>query len=135
MSPMITQSEPNAYANLDGARVGLDASARKRADRLARATTDQMEAALGLLSMLDPEAFEIAFTAVPIASDDGGDDDDEPIPVCRECGGLVGIFPDHGLRWQHFGGDGATSGAQQIYEPGHDPAVTWILPDEDPDDL
>ena len=81
---------------------------------------------------LDPEAFEIAFTAVPIASDDVPH---EPIPVCRECGGLVGIFPDHGLRWQHFRGDGATSGAQQIYEPGHDPAVTWILPGEDPDDL
>jgi hypothetical protein len=130
MSPMITQSGPNAYANADGARAGLDASARKRADRLTRATTDQMEAALALLSMLDPEAFEIAFTAVLIASDDG-----EPIPVCRECDGLVGIFPDHGLRWQHFRGDGTTLGAQQIYEPGHDPAVTWILPGEDPDDL
>jgi hypothetical protein len=132
MSPMITQSGPNAYANLNGMRAGLDASARERADRLARATTDQMEAALALLSMLDPEAFEIAFTAVPIASDDS---DDEPVPVCRECGGLAGIFPDQGLRWQHFRGDGTTSGAQQIYEPGHDPAVTWILPDEDPDDL
>lgn len=122
----------NAYANLDGARTGLDASARKRANRLARATANQMEAALALLSMLDPEAFEIAFTAVPIASDDG---DDEPIPVCRECGGLVGIFPNYGLRWQHFRGDGTTFGAQQIYEPGHDPAVTWILPGENPDDL
>jgi hypothetical protein len=130
MSSMITQSGPDAYANLDGARAGLDASACRRADRLARATTDQMEAALALLSMLDPEAFEIAFTAVPIASDD-----DEPIPVCRECGGLGGIFPDQGLRWQHFRGDGTTSGAQQIYEPGHEPSVTWILPDEDPDDL
>jgi hypothetical protein len=129
---MITQSGPNAYANLDSARAGLDAYPRKRADQLARATTDQMEAALALLSMLDPEAFEVAFTAVPVGSDDG---DDEPIPVCRECRGLVGIFPDHGLRWQHFSGDGITSGVQQIYEPGHDPAVTWILPDEDPDDL
>ena len=126
MSPMITQSGPDAYVN-------PDASARERADRLARATTDQMEAALALLSMLDPEAFEIAFTAVPVAA--SGDCDDEPIPVCRECGGLAGIFPDHGLRWQHFRGDDATSGAQQIYEPGHDPAVTWILPDEGPDDL
>jgi hypothetical protein len=97
---MITQSGPNAYANLDGARAGLDASARKRAERLARATTGQMEAALALLSMLDPEAFEIAFTAVPVASDDG--DDIEPISVCRACGSLAGIFPDHGLRWQHF---------------------------------
>jgi hypothetical protein len=132
MSSMITQSGPNTYANLGGARAGLDASVCKRADRLARATAGQMEAALALLSMLDPEAFEIAFTAVPIATDAG---DDEPIPVCRECGGLVGIFPDQGLRWQHFRGDGTTFGAQQIYEPGHDPAVTWILPGEDPDDL
>ena len=83
MSPIITQSGPNPTA----AWASLDASARKRADRLARAAADQMEAALALLSMLDPEAFEIAFTAVPIASDDY--DDDEPIPVCRECGGLV----------------------------------------------
>jgi hypothetical protein len=124
MSSIITQS---------GAWASLDASARKRAGRLERATADQMQAALALLSVLDPEAFEIAFTAVPIASDDG--DGDEPIPVCRECGGLVGIFPDQGLRWQHFRGDGTTSGAQQTYEPGHDPAVTWILPGEDPDDL
>ena len=129
---MITQSGPNAHVDPDGARAGLDASARERADRLARVTADQMEAALALLSMLDPEAFEIAFTAVPIASDDS---DDEPISVCRECGGLAGIFPDHGLRWQHFRGDGTASGAQQIYEPGHDPAVTWILPDQGPDDL
>ena len=97
-----------------------------------KADTAQSVAAIALLSMLDPEAFGIAFTAVPIASDDG---DDDPIPVCRECGGLVGIFPDHGLRWQHFRGDDITSGAQQIYEPGHDPAVTWILPGEGPDDL
>jgi hypothetical protein len=55
--------------------------------------------------------------------------------VCRECGGLVGIFPDHGLHWQHFRGAGTTSGAQQIYEPGHGPAVTWILLGEDLDDL
>ena len=89
MSPMITQSGQNAHAN-------LDESARQRADRLARTTAGEMEAALALLSMLDPEAFEIALTGVPSAPADN----DEPIPVCRECGGLVGIFPDHGLRWQ-----------------------------------
>lgn len=133
MSSMMAQSRPNAHADLDGACAGLDASARERADRLARATADQMQAALGLLSMLDAEAFEIAFTAVPLAVDDG--DDDEPIPVCRQCGGLAGVFPDRGLRWQHIRGDGSTSGVQQIYQPGHAPEVTWILPDEDPYDL
>lgn len=124
MSPMITQSGQNAHAN-------LDKSARQRADRLARTTAGEMAAALALLSMLDPEAFEIALTAVPVAPAD----DDEPIPVCRECGGLVGIFPARGMQWQHFRGDGITSGAQQIYGPGHAPEVTWILPDDDLDDL
>jgi len=126
MGSMMTQSGPNVYAD-------LDASARKRADRLARATVGQLEAAPALLSMLDPEAFEIAFTAVPLAPADDGDD--EPIAVCRECGSLVGIFPDRGLHWQHFRGDGITSAAPQAYEPGHVPEVTWILPDEDLDDL
>jgi hypothetical protein len=47
----------------------LDAAARHRADRLAKATNDQIQAALAYLSMIDPEAFEIAFTAVaPAAS-------------------------------------------------------------------
>jgi len=132
MSSMMTQSGPNVHAHLDGTRAGLDAAARGRADRLARATSAQMEAALALLSMLDPEAFEIAFTAVPSPLGDG---DEEPVPVCRECGVRVGIFPDRALRWEHFRGDGLTSGAQQIYHPGHAPEVTWILPDEDPDDL
>jgi len=126
MSSMMTQSGPNAHAD-------LDAAARKRADRLASATVGQMQAALALLSMLDPEAFEIAFTAVPPAPSDDGDE--EPIAVCRQCGGLVGIFPDRGLRWLHFRGDGITSAAPQVYEPGHVPEVTWILPDEGPDDL
>jgi len=132
MSSMMTQSGPNAHANLHDVCMGLDAAARMRADRLARATAAQMETALALLSMLDPEAFEIAFTAAPATPHD---DDDEPIAVCRQCGGLAGIFPDRGLRWQHFRGGGIASAAQQIYDPGHAPEVTWILPDEDPDDI
>jgi len=132
MSSIITQSGLRSHARLDAACISLDAAARKRADRLARATVGQMEAALALLSMLDPEAFEIAFTAVAPADSDS---DSEPIPVCRQCSGLVGIFPDSGLRWQHFRGDALAFGAEQLYEPGHDPEVTWILPDEDPDDL
>jgi hypothetical protein len=125
LSSIMTQTGPNSPAN-------LDAVARKRADRLARTTPGEMEAALGLLSMLDPEAFEIAFTAV---STTRHDDDDKPIPVCRECGGLVAIFPDRGLLWLHVRGDGITSGARQTYDPGHAPVVTWILSDEDLDDL
>jgi hypothetical protein len=67
--------------------------------------------------MIDPEAFEIAFNAVTPADGDINEDE-EAI-----------------LNWQHFHGDGVTSGTQQIYDPGHPAEVAWILPDEDPDEL
>jgi hypothetical protein len=111
-----------------------DAAARNRADRLAKATPEQMEIALAYLSVIDCEAFEIAFTAVAAASDDDPGDD-EPFPVCRRCGSAVGIFPDQGLDWQHYTGDGITSGAQETYDPGHQPEVIWLLPNEDPANL
>jgi hypothetical protein len=55
--------------------------------------------------------------------------------VCRGCGAPVGIFLARGLQWQHFRGDGITSGAHEIYDPGHPADVAWILPGEAPDDL
>jgi hypothetical protein len=98
-----------------------------------------MESVLAFLSMIDPEAFEIAFTAVASrACETRGDattpEDEEPIPVCRQCGAPVGIFLAHGLQWQHYRGDSITSGTQQIYNPGHPAEATWLLPDEDPED-
>jgi hypothetical protein len=47
------------------------------------------------------------------------------VPVCRRCNRQVGIFLAHGLDWQHFNGDWTTSGAQEIYDPGHPVEVTW----------
>jgi len=124
MQTIIAQPGQHAHPN-------PDAAARQRRDRLAKATTDQMESALALLSMIDPEAFEIAFTAVT----DEIPEDAEAIPLCRQCGCLVGIFPDHGLQWQHFRGDLVMCGGQQIYDAGHAVEVAWILPDEDLEDL
>jgi hypothetical protein len=113
----------------------LDAAARHRADRLAKATSDQIQAALAYLSMIDPEAFEIAFTAVaPACTDDS--EDDEPIPLCRACGAPVGIFPELTLNWRHFRGAATASGPHSTYDPGHDPEVAWyLLPDETPEDF
>ena len=48
---------------------------------------------------------------------------------------MIGIFPDRGLQWRHFRGDGITSGAQETYNPGHAAQVTWILADEGPEEL
>jgi len=129
MQPIIAQSGNHAHANPDQA-------ARQRADRLAKATPGQIEKALAYLSMIDPEAFEIAFTAVTAPGDETQEDEDEePVPVCRRCGAMVGIFPDRGLRWRHFRGAATTSGAQQVYDPGHAAQVTWILADEGPEEL
>ena len=48
--------------------------------------------------------------------------------MCRQCGAPVGIFLARGLRWQHFRGDDATSGTQEIYHPGHPAEAAWLLP-------
>ncbi len=128
MSPIITQPGMPAH-------VHPDAAARQRCDRLARATAEQAEAALGYLSMIDPLMFEIAMDAADLITGTAPRDEatgDEAVPVCRRCGGQVGIFLDHGLDWQHFHGDGTTAGAQEIYDPGHLPEVTWRLPGENP---
>ena len=123
MSAIFVQSARNCH-------IHPDVAAQRRADRLAMATSEQMETALAYLSVIDCEAFEIAFTAVADASGDHAGDD-EPFPVCRRCGSTVGIFPDQVLDWQHYTGEGATTGAQVTYEPGHQAEVIWLLPDED----
>ncbi|MGH3245859.1 MAG: hypothetical protein ACRDOI_06555, partial [Trebonia sp.] len=58
MQTMITQPAPAAHENPDTA-------AGRRAARLAKATAGEMRAALAFLGMIDADAFEIAFTAVP----------------------------------------------------------------------
>ena len=58
MSPMIVQPGRPAHPEPHP-----DAAARQRRDRLAKASVEDMESALAFLSMIDPEAFEIAFTA------------------------------------------------------------------------
>ena len=119
------------------AQVHPDDAARKRRDRLARANAEQAEAALAYLSTIDPLMFETAMDAADqatgVAPRDEAAGDDEAIPVCGRCAGQVGIFPDHGLDWQHFRGDWTTSGAQEIYDPGHPAEVIWRLPGEDPE--
>ena len=122
MSTIITQYAPDAHLHPDEA-------ARRRAERLAMASYDQIETALAYLSMIDPEAFEIALTAVTRPAADESEDD-EAIPLCRQCGAPVGIFPELDLSWRHFRGDASASGAHQTFNTGHAPKVGWYLPDE-----
>jgi hypothetical protein len=85
-----------------------------------------MQAALAYLSMIDPEAFEIASAAVAQAP--GDPEDEEPIPLCATCGAPVGIFPEVTLSWRHFRGATTASGIHQTYDPGHASKVAWYLP-------
>ena len=97
MSTIITHPAREAHPR-------LDAAARNRADRLAKATPEQMQAALAFLSMIDDEAFWIAMTAA--TPDPAGrctcEDEKTPIPLCTTCGAPVGIFPDVTLNWRHY---------------------------------
>ena len=124
MQTIITRPAQAAHAD-------PDMLARQRANLLARATTDQMEAALAYLSTIDPEAFTIAFTA---ATPDDHPEDDEPIPLCGVCHSPIAIFADQGHQWLHLRSDTTTIGARETYDPGHVARVTWYLPDETPED-
>ena len=86
------------------------------------------------MSIIDPEAFEIAFTAVAPRTDDDPEDED-PIPLCTSCAAPVGIFPEIILGWRHYRGDAVAWGTHQTYDPGHVPEVAWYLPDETPEDF
>jgi len=73
VQPIIAQPGNHAHP-------GPDQAARQRADRLAKATPGQIETALAYLSTIDPEAFEIAFTAVT-ATGEETQEDEEPVPA------------------------------------------------------
>ena len=62
-------------------------------------------AALALLSMLDPEAFDVAFTTVPTASNDS--DEGTPRYAANAVGWPAALLTIDGAR-----GDGTASGAR-----------------------
>jgi hypothetical protein len=79
-------------------------------------------------TVIDPEAFEIAFTAAARASDES--EDEAPVPLCAACGAPVGIFPEVILNWRHFRGAATASGTHETYDPGHASEVAWYLEGE-----
>jgi len=113
------------------AQPGPELAARRRMTRLDMATTEEMHAALALLCALDPEAFEIAFLAVP--PDPGAAAAlEEPVAACGLCGSMIALFPED-LTWRHYRGPGVICGVQEVFDAGHEPAPGWYLPEEIPE--
>jgi hypothetical protein len=52
-------------------------------------------------------------------------DDDGLEPYCSACGSAVGIFRGHGEEWHHYRGKGTTESRVELYDAGHEPAVSW----------
>ena len=115
------------------AQPGPEFAARRRMTRLDMATTQEMHAALALLCAVDPGAFE---AALPAGRPDLGVEAalGEPVAVCGLCGGVVALFPED-LTWRHYRGPAVVSGAQEVFDAGHEPAVEWYLPEEIPEEL
>jgi hypothetical protein len=83
---------------------------------------------LELLCVVDPVGFEVA---LPTAEPDSDADAElgEPVAVCRLCRGMVALFPED-LTWHHYRGAVDVCGVQEPFDAGHEPRVSWYLPDE-----
>jgi len=101
-----------------------------RLDRIAAATSEQLTAALMFLSVFDTAAFDHAMDVAESDNDENPGATGEAEPVCAICDSKIGIFLERGLVWRHYAGDGTTIGQQHIYDPRHNPVVTWRLTED-----
>ena len=60
----------------------------------------------------------------PIDENDDPDAGEESEPFCAACAERIGIFLRLGLEWRHYSGDDP-GGPFEIFDPGHEPVVTW----------
>jgi len=85
-----------------------------------------MSDALTWLAGYSPITFDATLDATePCPDDDTPDPAADPEPYCETCGADIGIFLRLGLDWQHYRGDGTTSGPIELFDPGHTPVLAW----------
>jgi hypothetical protein len=96
----------------------------ERAERLAAASAEQQRRALVFLSGYAPGVFDTILDAVEPEDEDAPDELEGSEPCCAFCMERVGIFLHLGLDWQHYRGEEA-SGPFEIFDPGHDPVLSW----------
>jgi hypothetical protein len=104
----------------------LEFSPLERVERVRAADPEQQAQALLFLSGYAPAVFDAALDAVePVDENDDPDaGEEESEPFCAACADRIGIFLRLGLEWRHYCG-GDPGGPFEIFDPGHEPAVTW----------
>ena len=103
----------------------LEFSPQERAERLSTVGSEQQRQALLFLSCYAPAVFDTVLNAVePREEDEDPEAGEDAAPFCTVCGERVGIFLRLGLDWCHYRGE-EPGGPFEIFDPGHDPAVTW----------
>ena len=131
MSPIITQPGSPAHVHPDEA-------ARKRRDRLARATAGQAEAALAYLSVIDPLMFEIAMDAADLTAGEAPGRKRRWTRSRSRCAAGAAAWSGSSSTAAWSGGTSAATGPRpaprRSTTPGHPAEVTWRLPDEDPEE-
>jgi hypothetical protein len=112
---------------------------RERLERLTGFTASQLAAGMTWLAGYDPRTFDAVLDAVEPGTGQDGDGSDDPEPFCATCGIPIGIFLRLGLDWRHYRqavatadgqhdhGDATASGGFEVFDPGHEPVVTWRL--------
>jgi hypothetical protein len=101
----------------------LDAAARHRADRLAKASNDQIQAALAYLSMIHRR--RPGPRRRPRRR--------RPHPALRYLRRPGRDLPRVHPQLAPLPRRRRRLGTHQTYDPGHAPEVAWYLPDEDPE--
>jgi hypothetical protein len=107
--------------------VVLEFSPQEQTERLAATTPRQRTEALLFLSGYAPAVLDAVLDAVePFDETADADADEDTEPSCAVCGDRVGIFLILGLDWRHYRGQ-EPGGPFEIFDPGHEPVVTWRL--------
>jgi hypothetical protein len=103
----------------------LEFSPQERTERLGAASPEQQRQALVFLSGYAPAILDTILDAVePCDETADPDASEDAAPFCAVCAERVGIFLRLGLDWHHYQGD-EPGGLFEIFDPGHEPVVTW----------
>lgn len=101
----------------------LEFSPQERVERLGATSAQQQTHALLFLSGYAPAIFDAVLDAVE-PCDENADTGADGEPFCAICAESVGIFLRLGLEWRHYRGEDP-GGPFEIFDPGHEPVVTW----------